>query len=140
MLARGLARRCPNCGGGRLFERWTRMKERCPTCGYKFERQEGFAVGAMAINIVVTLGVFLVLMVVGFIVTWPDPPLVPLIVGALVLNLVFPVVFYPFSKTIWAAVDLGMRPLDAQELAEANAAEGQSSLRRQAEPNAPDGV
>ncbi|MBV8690286.1 MAG: hypothetical protein JOY57_01400, partial [Actinobacteria bacterium] len=27
--------------------------------------------------------------------------------------------FYPFSKTIWSALDLAMKPLDDKELAEA---------------------
>jgi hypothetical protein len=30
-----------------------------------------------------------------------------------------PVVFYPVAKTVWAAIDLGMRPLDVAEEAEA---------------------
>ena len=121
MFARGLVRRCPNCGSGGLFRGWFTMLERCPRCVYRFERQEGFAVGGMAINIMVTEGLFLVFLVVALVATMPDPPLVPLMAVGLAINLVVPIVFYPFSKTIWAAVDLAMRPLDAAELAEAAA-------------------
>ena len=126
MFGRGMLRRCPNCGGGRLFRSWFKMAERCPRCGYKFERQEGFAVGAMAINIVVTEGLFAVFFVVALVATMPDPPLVPLLVGGLALNLVVPIAFYPFSKTIWAAADLSMRPLDEAELRDAAAARARS--------------
>ena len=30
LTLRGLRRRCPRCGAGRLFARWFRMAERCP--------------------------------------------------------------------------------------------------------------
>ncbi len=50
MLGRGVCKRCPLCGTGKLFTRWFRMKERCPGCGYLFEREEGFFLGAYVIN------------------------------------------------------------------------------------------
>jgi uncharacterized protein (DUF983 family) len=31
-VRRGLARRCPHCGEGRLFERYLRVVDRCPSC------------------------------------------------------------------------------------------------------------
>jgi uncharacterized protein (DUF983 family) len=135
MLLRGLRKRCANCGAGGLFERYFRMVERCPRCGYRFERQDGFALGAMAVNIVVAEGLFFVFLIGSLVATWPDPP-VGLLVGAgIALNLVVPVVFYPWSKTVWAAVDLAMRPLDEADLADAAA----HTLIRQAAPKASDG-
>jgi len=95
------------------------MVERCPRCGYRFEREQGFIVGGMAINIVVTEGLLAVFLVVSLIATWPDPPVAALIAGAIALNLVVPILFYPFSKTIWAAFDLLVMPLDAVDEAEA---------------------
>ena len=32
-LARGLARRCPRCGRGALFDGWYAPRERCAACG-----------------------------------------------------------------------------------------------------------
>src|SRR5205085_1266842 len=63
MLWRGLRRRCPRCGAGKLFTRWFRMVERCPGCGYRFQREEGFQLGGYLINFGVTEG--LVCLVVG---------------------------------------------------------------------------
>lgn len=40
-LARGVRRRCPRCGRGRLFERWYTLYERCPVCGLDYERAAG---------------------------------------------------------------------------------------------------
>jgi uncharacterized protein (DUF983 family) len=121
MLLRGLMKRCPNCGAGHLFRGWFTMIERCPRCRYRFERQEGFAVGAMAINIVVTEVLFLIFVGVSLLLTWPDPPVALLVGLGLALNIVVPIVFYPWSKTIWAAIDLAMRPLDESDLADAAA-------------------
>jgi uncharacterized protein (DUF983 family) len=39
-LGRGLRKRCPHCGAGRLFSGWSHL-ERCSTCGLVFERNPG---------------------------------------------------------------------------------------------------
>jgi len=39
-LARGLRRRCPHCGEGRLFSGWHHL-ERCAVCGLVYERNPG---------------------------------------------------------------------------------------------------
>jgi uncharacterized protein (DUF983 family) len=39
-LRRGLRRRCPHCGEGRLFSRWSHL-ERCSTCGLIFAPNPG---------------------------------------------------------------------------------------------------
>lgn len=119
MLRRGLTKRCANCGGRGLFAGWFSMRERCPSCGYRFERQEGLAVGAMGINIIVTEALFGIFLITALFMTVPDVPVAPLLIVALAMNLVIPIVFYPFSKTIWAAVELMMRPLEPHEALDA---------------------
>ena len=39
-LARGLRKRCPHCGRGRLFAGWSQV-ERCASCGLTFVRNPG---------------------------------------------------------------------------------------------------
>src|SRR5262249_61261329 len=39
--------RCSECGAGQIFRGAFRMNERCPVCGYKFERGPGYFTGAM---------------------------------------------------------------------------------------------
>lgn len=57
IITRGLTNRCPNCGGhtlfkaGKLFE----LNEACPACGLKYEKDEGFYLGAMSLNYGITL-------------------------------------------------------------------------------------
>ena len=115
-LLRGLLLRCPNCGQPHLYRQWLRMVDRCPRCGLHFEREEGYWTGAVAINTVATEVVFIALLAVVVIWTWPDVPMVPVLIGALVLNGLFPLIFYPFSKTIWVAVDRALlQHLDKNE-------------------------
>ena len=118
MLGRGLLKRCAVCGSGKLFTRWFRMKERCPRCGYRFEREEGFFLGAYVINLAVAQGMVILLAVVPLIVRLADDPdasILPFVIGGLVGAVVAPIVFYPWSKTVWTAFDLILRPLAARE-------------------------
>jgi uncharacterized protein (DUF983 family) len=38
---RGLSKRCPHCGQGRLFFGWFQHVDRCPACGLVYERNPG---------------------------------------------------------------------------------------------------
>jgi uncharacterized protein (DUF983 family) len=40
-LARGVRKRCPHCGRGRLFDGWSRHRDRCEDCGLVYERNPG---------------------------------------------------------------------------------------------------
>lgn len=57
IITRGLANRCPNCGGRTLFKAGTlfELNEACPACGLKYEKDEGFYLGAMSLNYGLTL-------------------------------------------------------------------------------------
>ena len=109
LLARGVTRRCPRCGGGRLFRSWINMTPDCPTCAYHFEREEGFFLGAMVVNIVVVEAAIIAVIVIGFTTTLPNPPLVLLAVVGSALAAVVPFLAYPFTKTTWTAIDMIMR-------------------------------
>jgi uncharacterized protein (DUF983 family) len=118
MLRRGLAKRCPLCGSGGLFTGWVRMKDRCPGCGYLFEREEGFFLGAYVVNLAIAEGLVILCAVVPTIVLLardPDTNVVPILIAGLVAAVLAPLAFYPFSKTIWTAFDLIMRPPSVRE-------------------------
>ncbi|MDQ4097160.1 MAG: DUF983 domain-containing protein [Actinomycetota bacterium] len=118
MLWRGVTKRCPVCGSGGLFERWFRMKEWCPRCGYRFEREEGFFLGAIVVNLAVAEALMALLCIVPVIylsATRPEASLWPVIAGGIVAAVVAPLFFYPFSKTIWVALELMLRPAGSHE-------------------------
>ncbi len=105
-LGRGALRRCPRCGNRRLFLSWFRMKEACNRCGLPLEREPGGFLGAIAINYGVTGAAFIVLLVAVVWATVPEVPVWPLLAASAAVAVVVPLVFYPFSKTIWLAIDL----------------------------------
>lgn len=110
LLRRGLARRCPLCGGDGLFPHWFTIVDRCPRCGFPTERIEGHWLGALGLNTVVTLGSVLVVLVVAFLLTYPNGSAVAAIAVIVATAIVVPLAFYPISKTLWSAIDLAMRP------------------------------
>jgi uncharacterized protein (DUF983 family) len=126
MVGRALRLRCPWCGGRGWTTGLLKRVDRCRTCGYKYERQEGFSLGAVTMNIIVTFGLIAVVLLVGSIASYPDLAVVPMLVAGVVVAVMTPIVFYPFSYTLWAAVDLAMRPLEPAELADAAAHADQS--------------
>jgi uncharacterized protein (DUF983 family) len=117
MLWRGARRRCAWCGGrGAFFRGWFHKEDRCRTCGISWRRgYEGFKLGAMAISAVICLAVLVVGLAVGVVATLPDVAVLPLLVVLGVGALVLPIAVYPFSYTVWQAVDLAMRPPTAGE-------------------------
>jgi uncharacterized protein (DUF983 family) len=108
MLGRGATRRCARCGSGHLFRRYFTMVDDCPRCGLHFEREQGYWAGALAINIGLTGAVFVAVFVVALVMTVPDVPVGLLLAILVPLMIVVPVVAYPFSKTLWVAVDRGL--------------------------------
>jgi hypothetical protein len=78
--------------------------------------------GAMTVNIFVTFGCLAAVLVVGSVATYPDIAVVPLVALSIVIAVVVPLAFYPFSYTLWAAIELKMRPLEPAEATDAAAA------------------
>jgi uncharacterized protein (DUF983 family) len=119
MMGRGLTRRGARCGGGKLFSRYLTMVDDCPTCGLHFEREEGYWGGALAINIIATGGLFCIVFVIALVITIPEVPVAPLLAILVPIALFGPIVYYPFSKTVWVAVDRAfLQHLDGNEVAD----------------------
>jgi hypothetical protein len=78
--------------------------------------------GAITMNTILTFGAILIVLVVGMVVTYPEIATVPIMAGCAAVAVVVPIVAYPFTHTVWAAVDLAMHPLDAAAVADAAAA------------------
>jgi len=116
MFWRGFTMRCPRCGSGRLFRRYFRMVADCPRCGLHFEREQGYWSGALAINIIATGGLFAIAFVALLVATIPHVPVAPLLAVLVPIAVLGPIVYYPFSKTVWVAVDLAfLQRLDRNE-------------------------
>lgn len=105
-IPRAFARRCPWCGGRGVFASFFELKRACPTCGYRFEREEGYWVGAMIVVTGLLYVVFAALMLGVIALTHPDVPWTPLLVMAFAVCLLLPVLAYPLAKLLWIAIDL----------------------------------
>src|SRR4051794_7538973 len=120
MFRRALVLHCPWCGSRTTFiRRWLGKYERCRTCGIRWRREEGFELGAVTVNTVLTFIVLTAAMTIGFIATSPDIPVLPMVVSLIGVALIVPVLLYPFTFTIWLAFDLAVRRPEPAELAEA---------------------
>ncbi|MEO7370298.1 MAG: DUF983 domain-containing protein, partial [Ilumatobacteraceae bacterium] len=98
MLRRALVMCCPWCGARKTFvRRWLGKYERCRTCGIRWRREEGFELGAVTVNTVLTFIVLTAGMTVGFIVTSPDIPVLAMVSSLIGIAVLMPIVIYPFT-------------------------------------------
>ncbi|MEX1262936.1 MAG: DUF983 domain-containing protein [Actinomycetota bacterium] len=104
-MLRGARKRCPRCGERDTFLSWFEMRKACPRCEWRFEKEQGGYLGAMVVNYGVAIGLWLVVLLAGLMLTVPDVPVVPLTIASVVVLVLVPIAFYPRSKTIWAAVE-----------------------------------
>jgi hypothetical protein len=59
----------------------------------------------MVLNYLVGIGMWVVVLVVGLVLTVPDVPVLLLTVASVAVLVLVPLAFYPRSKTTWAAVE-----------------------------------
>ena len=102
-LARGALLRCPVCGRAGVFRSPFSVRHHCPACLALFQREEGFFVGAIMVNVVTTEAAVLAAAGVCLL-AFGDG-------GTLLLTLLFavallvPVAFYHHSWSLWLAAD-----------------------------------
>jgi uncharacterized protein (DUF983 family) len=113
LLGRSLRLRCPLCGRGKLFRGWLSMHAQCSNCGVKFEREPGFFLGSIYINYGLT----------ALIVALAYPVLLfnkivgerPLLIGALAFTVVFPLLLFPWARSLWLAFDQWHDPREGEQ-------------------------
>jgi uncharacterized protein (DUF983 family) len=117
-LLRAMRLRCPHCGGGPIFVTWSRLVPNCPVCGLGLERgEQGYWLGAYFFNLMAVETVFAI-WVPGFLwITWPTPPWGLFQITTAILMVVFPILFFPYSKTLFLAFDLLVRPAGDEDFA-----------------------
>ena len=78
--------------------------------------------GSLTVNTILTFGAILAVVVIGIVATYPDIAVVPVVLACIAVAVLVPLLVYPFTSTIWAAIDLAMHPLQPAEVADASAA------------------
>lgn len=88
------------------------MLDDCPRCGLHFEREEGYWLGAMMVNLGAAELAFVAVLVGMSVAYWPEVPWIAVFIVSVLVSVAVPLFFYPFSKTIWVAGDLLARPVN----------------------------
>ena len=107
-MRRGLTLRCPRCGGTDLFSGWFTMRPACALCGLRFERAQGYWVGAIYVNYAATATIS----IAGYFVLWMRFGLsnTAQFVIWIPFLLVFPLWFFRYSRSVWLALEFYLNP------------------------------
>lgn len=108
LAGRAVRLRCPFCGGNGIWRSWLTIRDACPRCGTRFAREHGYFLGSMLVNLVVAEFLTVAVIVALFVFTdlswiWMELIVLPMALG-------LPLLFWPFARTLWIAVDLLVSP------------------------------
>lgn len=92
------------------MQSWFRARSSCPSCHFRFNRSEsGYEVGSLAVNTSLTLATLVVGIPLAIWLSWPDPNYDAITIGTVALALVMPFLIFPWSKTLYLALDVSFR-------------------------------
>ncbi len=113
LVLRALRLRCPFCGEGKLFRSWLKMHPKCEACGKNFEREPGFFLGSIYFNYGLTsllVAIVYPILLFGF-----QLPETPLLIGAGIFVLLFPIWFFRYARSLWLGFDQFADPREQYE-------------------------
>jgi uncharacterized protein (DUF983 family) len=104
---------CPRCRSGPIYRTslwrgFLNMYERCPNCGLKFEREQGYFVGAMYISYLLSIPPGLVIVLLLWRITgWAFNTVM---LGAFFVYLPFVPLVTRYARVLWMYVDRHFDP------------------------------
>jgi uncharacterized protein (DUF983 family) len=103
-----LHERCPRCREGAIFRSswwraWLDMNERCPVCNLKFEREQGYFLGAMYVSYALAIPPFVLLVTTLWLFAHWRYELA--LLGAFLAYLPFVPMAARFSRVVWMYID-----------------------------------
>ena len=102
-VVRAVRLRCPRCGRTPLYAGFFAMRERCAVCGFRYEREQGYFVGAIYVNYAVTVAI-----AIGTVLAldWTlGLSLTQQLTVGVGLALLVPVVFFRYARSLWLGLD-----------------------------------
>jgi uncharacterized protein (DUF983 family) len=113
VLSAIVRQRCPRCRAGKIFPYsifwgFPKMSERCPECGLKFQREEGYFLGAMYISFGLALVIIALIGALMWVVTgwW----ITKVTIWAVVLFLPLAPAIALLSRVLWIHLDQAFDP------------------------------
>ncbi len=104
---------CPRCGQGRIFgtsifRPFPRLNERCPVCGLKFEREQGYFLGAMVVSYILAILMIPLLAAIIWVITrWR---LNWVVVASIILFIPVAPALSSFSRVLYIYFDQAIDP------------------------------
>jgi uncharacterized protein (DUF983 family) len=103
---------CPRCRLGKIFRSsiffFPKMHERCPVCGLKFEREQGYFLGAMYISYGLALAIILLFTILMWAITHGS--IVKDVIWAIILFLPFAPSVTLLARILWIYFDQAVDP------------------------------
>jgi uncharacterized protein (DUF983 family) len=93
---------CPVCGQSLIIRAPFKIRHHCPSCGALFQREDGFFVGALTLNVITTELIILALYLGCLFFLNNYQLIISVLFGT---GLLFPVAFYHHSWSIWLSLD-----------------------------------
>jgi uncharacterized protein (DUF983 family) len=99
-----------------MFRRWIVTIPVCSNCQFQFDRgEDDYYIGAYTLNLIVAELIVVSAMVVVIVTRWPDVPWKQMPWALAILAIGGPLFTYPFSKSVWLAIDLTFRPAETRD-------------------------
>ncbi len=104
---------CPRCGQGKIFRTsifrlFPRLNERCPICGLRFEREEGYFLGAMVVSYILAIMMIPLLAAVIWVITrWS---LNRVVIASILLFIPVAPALSSFSRVLYIYFDQAIDP------------------------------
>jgi uncharacterized protein (DUF983 family) len=108
IMLRGLRLRCPACGEGPLYQSLFKMNNECPHCGMVFMREQGYFIGAIYVNVIVTESLIFFTYLACLIMLPSTNKTIYTIL--FVLAFTIPLIFYRHARSIWLSFDYIVDP------------------------------
>ena len=112
-IGRALKLRCPACGNSSIIQKPFHIKHHCDACQALFKREAGFFVGAILMNVVVTELIILAVCFFALLLLGADYEDVLKVL--FVVAVLFPVLFFHHSWSLWLAFDYLVESLPKYE-------------------------
>src|SRR5258708_3201406 len=103
-----LGQRCPRCFEGKVFRRGITMNEHCPVCDLKFEREQGFFLGAMYVAYGMTV-LILAVFATSIWLFWHGTLIQVIVATGILFAPLTPFVFR-YSRVAWLHLDYLVEP------------------------------
>ena len=102
IMMAGVRLKCPRCNKGPVFSGFFKMHSECPQCHLKFEREQGFFVGAIYLN----YGATVAIAVPGFFILdyFIEISLTQQLLWWGAFAVLFPLFFFRYSRSLWLSL------------------------------------